>query len=65
MWVQVCADGSFDLVTQTCSDLIWTNWTGSVLPPLSAEDGLTISASILGVWAIGWAIRICKRAIRR
>lgn len=35
------------------------------IPPfqLSAEEGAIVAAAIVGVWAIGWAIRMIIRAL--
>ncbi len=30
---------------------------------LTAEDGLTLSVAILGVWAVAWSIRALVRAL--
>jgi hypothetical protein len=62
--VQVCPPDQFDASTQACAGPVWVEYAGG-LPPLSATDGAQISAAIVGVWAIGWAIRQCVRVMRR
>jgi len=51
-----------------CTNLVvlsadeYANWQNNPLN-LSAEDGLTLSVAILGVWAVAWSIRALVRAL--
>jgi hypothetical protein len=38
--------------------------SGSVLPPLTIEEGTAIAVAILGVWAVAYAFRAVIRALK-
>lgn len=58
-----CPPEAIDAVTQQCSAPQWIDLP-ALLPPLSVEDGLKISAAIAGIWAIGYTGRLFRYALR-
>lgn len=59
--VATCAPENVDATTGTCSHVEWVNYAGG-LPPLSIADGFAISAAIAGCWAVGFVVRLAKKA---
>jgi len=64
--------GGTDVLVPSASDpctgfvlLNATEYSAWLVSPLnlSAEDGLTLSVAILGVWATAWSIRALVRAL--
>lgn len=55
-----CDAEDYDTATATCAEPYYT-YPPSFVPYLSAEDGLLISAAIVGVWSIGAVFRVLVR----
>lgn len=62
MRVMVCPDSAWDAQAQTCSAPEWAYQVG-LLPPLSISDGLQIAGAILGVWVVGYAVRMIRATV--
>lgn len=58
-----CADSDFDTQAGVCANPVWTEDAG-ILPPLSASEGATIAAAIVGVWVVGATFRWAIHALR-
>lgn len=48
----------------TCSAPVWIEKPSPILPPLSFEEGVAVSFSIVGVWIVGLTLRVIWRAAR-
>ena len=64
MLVASCDVGNVDPATGACSQVVWVEQP-QFLPPLSADDGLTIGTAILGCWAVGFCWRTVIQFLNR
>lgn len=62
MYTQVCADGAFDVSSQTCGSFVWVEMP-TVLPPLSVNDAAAIGQAILVCWCIGYAFKVARKVV--
>lgn len=65
-WVATCARVDLDAATGTCAHIVWVEQqppTVGVLPPLTATEGLQISAAVAGCWAIGFLVRVFRKQL--
>ena len=60
--VMTCPESSFNPVTGVCDNPVWVSQP-SLLPPLSAEEGLIISSAMITACASAWALKIIRRYI--
>ncbi len=58
-----CPPEAIDAATQQCSAPQWIEFP-ALLPPLSVEEGLQISAAVAGCWALGYSWRLIRMALR-
>lgn len=58
-----CDPAAVDAVTGQCSAPQWIDFP-ALLPPLSVDDGLKISAAVGGIWALGYLGRLIRYALR-
>lgn len=59
MWVLTCQDENYNGGT-SCVNSTFVESQG-LLPPLSLEDGMQISALIIGAWGLAYVIRMLGR----
>jgi hypothetical protein len=57
-----CAPEAIDAATQQCSAPQWIDFP-SLLPPLTVDEGLRISAAVAGCWALGYTWRLIRSAM--
>lgn len=60
--VRACPIDQFDRETGTCAHEVWIDQP-ALLPPLSAVDGLQVSAVMVTVIASAWALKLVRRFI--
>ena len=61
--VLICPPAEWDAVNGTCSSPEWIVLPSPFIPSLAASDGLVISGAIIGLWAIGFTIRMVRRTV--
>lgn len=60
----VCDLADYNATTGECSAAYFTEQApGSVLPPLTVEQGAVIGAAILLVWAVAWCFKQAARTL--
>ncbi|PZO65222.1 MAG: hypothetical protein DI635_04095 [Pseudoxanthomonas suwonensis] len=60
VYVLHCKASDYDVATGTCAAPFY-DLAPALLPRLSATEGATLSAAIVGVWAIGFFIKSARQ----
>lgn len=55
-----CLEQHFDPVTGTCAQIVFVD-SPTLLPPMSVQEGLQISAAIVAVLGVALCIRLVAR----
>lgn len=56
-----CADQNYDANTGVCSQIVWTDQPSSLLPPMTTDEGVAVSAAIVAVLGIAFVIRMIRQ----
>ena len=61
LMVATCAPADLDATGQ-CAHVVWVQQQAvSLLPPLTAAEGLQISGAIAACWAVGFLVRVLRK----
>lgn len=61
--MKVLACVQWNAETQTCEAQVWTDPMPFGLPPLTGEEGATLGAAVLVLFAVAWLLKRLRRTL--